>query len=327
MRLQQAGVWIGRAVASAMMLAGCGVASAQDYPTKPIRVMVGFPAGTTTDNVARMLGKVMQAQLGQTIIVEPKVGAAGLIAGLALKTATPDGYTLFFGGVAGFTPVFTKDNPIDASKEFEPISDSMAAPYLLVVSTKLGINSFEELVAFSKSKPSGTLVHAVSIANQALAMHAIAAAKGLSYRDINVRTMPETMPLMATGEVALFLNVAANLGAGLQSNTFRPILATAYKRLPTFPNVPTSGELGIPGIEQSGFVGGFWAPKGTPAAIVRRLSTAAQAAVKDPEVVQQFGRLQYEAVGSTPEGQLKSFNETMAFWTRVAKAANYQPPQ
>ena len=327
MRKQTAGAWMGRVVLSVMILVGIGVASAQEYPTKPIRVWVGFPAGTTTDTVARLLSKVMQQELGQPIVVEPKVGANGLIAGLALKTAPPDGYSLFFGGVVGFTSVFERTNPIDAGKEFEPISDAMAGPYLMAVSSKLNINSVDELVAYAKARQAGTLVHAVSIANQALVMNAVATAKGFTYTDINVRTMGQIMPLMVTGEVAMVFNLSANLAAGLQAKTFRPLFITAARRSPRFPDLPTSGEVGLPGLERSGILAGFWAPKGTPSAITRRLSTAVQAAVKDPEVVQQYNRLEYDPVISTPAEQLKIFSETLEFWSKVAKAANYQPQQ
>lgn len=319
--------WSLRGIAALLLLAAAGIAGAQDYPNKPIRVLVGFPAGTTTDTVARLLSKVMQQQLGQPIVVEPRVGANGLVAGMAVKNAPPDGYTIYFGGVVGFTSVFERNNPIDAAKEFEPVSDTMSAPYLMAVSNKFNVNTIDELVAYAKTKPPGTLVHAVSIANQALVMHAVAAAKGFTYTDVNVRAMSQVLPLMVTGEVAMAFNLSANLAPGIQSKTFRPIFVTAPKRLARFPDLPTSGEVGLPGLERVGILAGFWAPKGTPSAITRRLSSAAQAAVKDAEVIQQYNRLEYEPLVSTPEEQLKIYTETLDFWTRVAKAANYQPPQ
>jgi tripartite-type tricarboxylate transporter receptor subunit TctC len=317
---------VGLFTAASMMAAG--MAAAQGYPVKPIRVVVGFGAGTTSDVVGRILGKVMQQRLGQPVIVEPRPGAGGLIAGNLVKSAPPDGYTMYFGSVTSFTPVFTRTAPVDASKDYEPISDSLAAPYLMVVSTKLGINSFDELVAYAKARPQlGGVTHMVSIANQAIVMNAIASAKGFTYTDINVKNSAEAMPLFASGELALQFNVAGGLAAGFQNKIFRPIMVTAKSRLPLYPTVPTSGELGLPGLEQSGYIGGFWAPKGTPAPIARALSDAAQAAARDAEVVQQYARLEYEPVGSTPAEQIKTFVDTQAFWARVAAAANYQPPQ
>lgn len=303
------------------------ITAAQDYPAKPIRVIVGFGAGTGTDITARLLGKVVQQQLGQPIVVEPKPGAAGLIAGHAVKSAPPDGYTLYFGGVVSFAPVFTRTNPIDASKEYEPISDSLAAPYLMVVSNKLNVNTLDELVTYAKSKQQGTLFNMVSIDNQALVMHAVASAKGFTYTDINIKNTAEGFPLLRTGEIHLVFNVAANLNSGFEAKIFRPLFALAGSRLPRFPDVPTSAEVGLPGLEHAGYSAGFWAPKGTPTAITRRLSAAAQVALRDPDVLLQYKRLEYDPVGSTPQEQLKNFTTTLEFWTKVAKEAKYQPPQ
>lgn len=311
---------------AALMLAAAPLA-AQDYPTKPIRVIVGFGAGTTSDIVGRLLGTVMQKQLGQPIIIEPRPGAGGLIAGHLVKAAPPDGYTLYFGSVVSFTSVFTRTNPIDASKEYEPVSDSLAAPYLMVVSNKLNVATLDDLVKLAKSRQQNPLIHMVSIANQAIVMNAIGNAKGFTYTDMGAKNTAEIMPLMATGEVAMLFNVAALLNAGFESKIFRPLFVLAGNRLPRFPDVPTSAEVGLPGLERAGYLGGFWAPKGTPAAITQRLSAVTQAAVRDPDVLLQYKRMEYDPVGSTSQDQLRNFSETLAFWAKVAREANYQPPQ
>src|SRR4051812_34577815 len=108
----------------------------QTYPTKPIRVILGFPAGSTTDIAARLASAAMQKPLGQSLIVDPRPGAQGLIGAQAVVKADPDGYTLYFGTVANLTPIFTKTSPIDASKEFTPISDSINAPLVLFITSK-----------------------------------------------------------------------------------------------------------------------------------------------------------------------------------------------
>jgi len=298
---------------------------AQDYPSKPIRVIVGYPAGTTTDTAARLLTKPMQELLRQPIIVEPRPGANGGIGGNAAKTAQPDGYSIFFGSVTNLTAIFTKNNPVDASTDFTPISDSLYSPQVLLVSSKLNVKTLDELIAYAKNNPAGTLNNAVTFAAQDLIMNAVKTSKGLTYTNIPFTNFAQFLPLMAKGEIAMHVNLFGNAQAALQAQSVRPIFITAAKRMARYSDVPTAAELGVPGLERAGFAAGFWAPRGVPTAIGQRLSEAAQAATKSDEVLQQFAKLDYEPVGSTAAEQLRNFVDTMRFFSAAAKSANYQP--
>ena len=179
------------------IVAGCAfasIASAQSFPAKPIRVIIGFPPGTTTDSVARITSEPMQKMLGQPVIVEARTGAGGGIAGGVVAKADPDGYTLYFGLAATLHPVFTKNGAIDASKEFTPISDTMTAPYALFTSAKLPVTSFKELSAYAKTLPAGKLNFGKSVAQQELVMEFIKNASGITYATIPFTGSNQAVP-------------------------------------------------------------------------------------------------------------------------------------
>lgn len=299
-------------------------AGAQAYPSKPIRIVIGFAAGTTTDTVARLTAEPMSKLLGQPMIVEARAGAAGVIAGNAVAKADPDGYTLFFGLAETLHPVFVKNNAIDASKEFTPISDSMTAPYALFTSSKLPVNNFKELVAYAKANPAGKLNMGKSVAQQELIMEVIKSASGVTFTTIPFASSAQAIPLLQSGEVALFVNVFANHISHIP-HIVKPMFITAPKRSPQFPDVPTSAEMGVAGMEAASITQGYWAPHNTPKAITDKIGAAAIAAVKTPEVVAFFRKVGYEPVGSTAEEQLRNFAAGMKFWSYAAKLGNYQP--
>lgn len=296
----------------------------QTYPNKPIRVITAF-AGGTTDSAARLVSGAMQKLLGQNMVIEPRPGAQGIIGATAVLRAEPDGYTLYFGTVANLTPVFTKNNPIDASKEFAPVSDSITAPLVFFVSSKLPVNTFQELIAHAKSLPPGTLNNAISSPQQNILAEAVRSVTGITFTTIPYTTPPQYFPLLTTGEISLNVNLFANMRPLLEAGAVRPMFVTAAKRSAQYPNVPTSAEAGIPGFESAGFAGGFWAPRGTPKDVIDKVSAAAIAAMNSPEASGQFRKLGFDTVGSTPEEQLRNFEQSIKFWTQAARIANFQP--
>lgn len=300
------------------------IAAAQSFPSKPIRIIIGFPPGTTTDSVARITSEPMQKLLGQPVLVEARTGAGGGIAGNVVAKADPDGYTLYFGLAATLHPVFTKNNAIDASKEFTPISDTMTAPYALFTSAKLPVASFKELTAYAKTLSAGKLNFGKSVAQQELVMEFIKSASGISYTTIPFTGSNQAVPLLTSGEVGLFVNVFANHVSHIP-HIVRPMFITAAKRSPQYPDVPTAAEVGIAGLESAAITQGYWAPARTPKAVADKLSAAAIAAAQAPEVVAFFKKVGYEPVGSTPEEQLRNFDAGMKFWSAAARMGNYQP--
>lgn len=312
------------AAAGLALLLPAGTALAQAFPTKPIRVIIPFGAGSAVDVIPRIVLDEVSRSIGQSIVVEPRPGAGGTTGTAMVAKADPDGYTLYFGLAATLHPVFTKNNPIDASKEFTPISDSMTAPYALFTSSKLPVTSYKELVAYAKSNPPGKLNLGKSVAQQELIMEVIKSVAGITFTTIPFASSVQAIPLLQSGEVALFVNVFANHLSHIP-HIVRPMFVTAAKRSPQFPDVPTSAEVGIPGMEASAITQGYWAPGNTPKAIADKVSAAAIAAVKVPEVVAFFRKVGFEPVGSTAEEQLRNYEAGMKFWTYAARLGNYQP--
>lgn len=324
MRLPGAATLAALATTTGLLLAPQS-AVAQAYPTKPIRIVVGFPAGTTTDTGARVLGVHMNKVLGQPLIVEARPGAGGVIGANVVVKAEPDGYTYFFGSVSNLHPIFTKNNPIDAGKDFAPVSDSMYAPYVLFASAKLPATNLQELVAYAKTQPPEKFNMPVTIANQELLMQVVKSKAGITYTSIPYTSSAQFIPLLASGEIAIHVNLFGNFQAPLQAGTVRAIFVTAPKRTAQYPNVQTAAEAGIQGVEAAGFGAGFWAPRGTPRTMIDRVSAAAVAAVKQPETIEQFRKLGYDTVGNSPEEQLKSYEASMQFWRYAAQLGNFQP--
>lgn len=312
-----------RWVVGCLLLPFACAGQAQTFPVKPIRVLLGFAAGSSTDIGGRVVGTEMSKRLGQPVIVENRPGANGSIAAEAVIKSPPDGYTLNFGSVMNFHPVFAKNAAIDAAKQLSPVSNSMSGIWYLFASAKTSIRSLQDLVAVAKANP-GKLNFASTASSSDLLAAMLKADAGIAFTMISYGGSAAKVGIaLSNGEADFSFNSITTITPYLQS--VRGLMIGAPQRNPQLPDIPTGRELGFPKFENSAFNFGLWAPVGMPKDIQDKLSTTAAAAVKSPEVGEQIRKLGFIPVGSSPEDQLKTFQAEAAFWAEGAKLANFEP--
>jgi tripartite-type tricarboxylate transporter receptor subunit TctC len=313
-----------------LLVANCalalGGAHAQTFPSRPITVVVGFPAGSSTDFIIRLAADDMAKTLGQPVVINNMTGANGTIAGNYVAKAKPDGYTLYHGPASAISPLFNKNNGVDVGRSFVPVSNLAAAPYVFFTSAKLPVTTLPELVAWSKANP-GKLNLGSGAVNTAILGAVLKAKTGLIYENIFYKGSGPIVPALLNGEVGFTATISTSaVMPHVRAGTVRTLFVTSPARFPPMPDVPTAAELGLQNFD-AGTLLGLWAPQGTPREIVDKLSAAAAAAVRTPEV---RAKLRAETVGiepdgSTPDELLRLYNEEVRFWTEAARLSNYQP--
>lgn len=301
-------------------------ANGQSFPSKPVRMLVGFPPGSGADVVARVVATEMSKSLGQSVVVENRVGANSTIAAKTVVAAEPNGYTLNFGSAVNIHPVLIRTNAVDASKELSPVSNSAFFAYAFYVSAKVGATSMQELISISKSGPPGKLNFASTAAVIDLLMGLIANQTGITYTAIPYAGTAQSLPALITGEASMNISTSGTaLLSQVHAGTIRQLFYAGPNRSPLMPTTPTAREVGLPQLEGSITNLGIWAPIGVPQNLVQKLSAAAAAAVKVREVNEQLRKAAYEPVGSSPDAQLRAFETELTFWTEAAKLMRYEP--
>ena len=311
-------------------LALAAVASAQaqtipgeNYPLRPIRLIVGYSPGGGSDIVARMLSKKLAERLGQPVIVENKTGAAGMIGAEYVTRAKPDGYTLLFAssGMMTTNPVIYKKVPYSASS-FVPISTAVSFPFILLVNAQQPITTLQELLAYWKAKPeSATFSGAGGIHQLAFALFKSATGNAgdfIPYRG----TSEAIIPVMA-GNVLMTIADSGPASSALTGGRVRALAVTSPRRLAAYPNIPTFAEAGLPEMEIQSWYG-LVAPAGTPMAIVRKLQQEMHQIVKMKDFEQFASTLQMIPQDSTSEQFAKMIAADLARWRAVAKASNIE---
>ena len=305
-------------------LLASGPSLAQQYPTKPIRLVIGFPPGTIIDTVARMVGTEMEKQLGQPIVLEFKPGANGTIAAKYVVSSNPDGYTFYYGNVLLAHPLFNRNNAVDAAKELTPVSRFVTLPYFLVARSGLPVKSIQELLAYTKANP-GALTHGAPTATTDLLMQMIKDRAGIESRSIPYKASPQILTALLAGEIDTTISSVQAFLPHIQAGTIRALLVTSPRRSPVLPNVATTVDAGLPNFDMA-LNFGLWAPLQTPKEINQRLSKEASVVLKNPIIVEQILKgSAADAVGSTPEEQMRSFEAETRFWSEAIRRANFQP--
>ena len=299
-------------------------AAAQDYPTRPIRIISPNAPGSTTDVGARMIAEEMRKRLGQPVLVENRVGAGGLIGARLVTGATPDGYTLLYFSGTVVTSVFVKTDPIDTLRELVPVSALYEAPYFFFVDPRLPSRNLAELVAWSKAQP-GKANHGSQAPTGTLGMHALRAKTGLGFTTIPYKTGSEIPVAIANGDVAFSFDALPTYRAMIQAGKVKPMFVASGTRSPILPDVPTAAEMGVSDFEVT-VLQGLWAPAGTPAAVITRLEAVCREAMNLPELRERaLTSLSARTVGSTSAEFRRVFERQLNFWTNAARLANYRP--
>jgi tripartite-type tricarboxylate transporter receptor subunit TctC len=292
---------LARAFGLAMLLAAFGAQAQDNYPSKPIRLVVPYPPGGPTDLTARIVANDMSTTLGQSIVIDNRPGASGMIGAEQVAKAPPDGYTfLANASLHVINPYLYPDMRFDAIKDFVPVTQLAAVPLVLVVPANSPVQSLKDLVEYGRKNP-GKL--AFGSAGNASAQH-LAGESFKSVAHIEMQHVPykgsaPALADLAGGQIQLMFDSMPSAMALIKAGKLRPIAVTTSKRSQTLPDLPTVAELGYPGFDIATWYG-YWAPKGTPPAIVEKLAKAAAAALKKPQVIEQYANLGAEPVGSTP---------------------------
>lgn len=300
-------------------------AFADDYPNKPITVVVPFPAGGPTDAIIRNLGDRMRASLGQPLIVEYVSGASGTVGTTRVHRAPPDGYTLICGHFGTFaTNGAVYDLPYDLVTGFTPISLLPRNPYLIVGKKDLPANNLREFMAYVKANPGKVnMGHpGVGTGPHLLALQ-LAKAAGGTMNYVPYRGSGPAMVDLVAGQIDLMVDQVQTSSAHVKGGAIKAFAIAAPKRSDTVPDVPTVDEAGAPGLHMSLWYG-FWAPGGTPAPIVKKLQAAVQDALADPDVRGRLTGLGMEVPPreqQTPEALTAQQKADIATWWPVIKAA------
>jgi tripartite-type tricarboxylate transporter receptor subunit TctC len=298
-------------------------ASAQPYPAKPVRLVVGLAPGGATDIMARTLAPAFSEELGQPVVVDNRPGAAGSIGASIVAKSPPDGYTLFLAS-SSFTSnaVLQKVRSYDPIADFEPITNIASGPFLLVVRNSLPVHSVRELIAYAKANP-GKLNYASSgIGSTAhLTSELLKRAAGIEMTHIVYRGAGPALADVLGGQVDLmFASIVSSLHHA-KDGKLRALAVTSAKRSSVLPEFPTVAEAGVPGFEVVGYFG-LLAPAHTPASVVDTVLAAARRAIKRKEFMERIAADGAEPDGRSPEELRALLERDMKTMGEVVQAAN-----
>jgi tripartite-type tricarboxylate transporter receptor subunit TctC len=296
-----------------------GGATAQDYPTRPIRMIVAFSAGGTTDYVARLIADRVKGALGQAVVIENKPGANGAIGADYVAKAEPDGYTLFFStaGALSIIPNMRTDLPYDPLKSFTPILPSARNTVLFAVNSGLGIATAQEMIARAKDKPGTFTVAVTGIgAISHLAIEMLQSAAKIKLQAVPYRGAGPAISDLIGGQVNGMSAEVPVLMPQIKAGKAKILAIAAQSRSEVIPDVPTFAELGYTDVVADNW-SGVLAPAKTPPAIVAKLNAAFNAVVRDPDVHRRMAEVGVSTIGGTPEDLTALITNETARWRKV----------
>jgi tripartite-type tricarboxylate transporter receptor subunit TctC len=305
---------------SILALIFAATASAQSFPTKPIKIIVPFPAGGTVDFFARVISTKLSEALGQSVLVENRAGAGGNIPAEAVAKAAPDGYTLLMGSeiIAINTSLYSKIG-YDPVKDLAPITLVGTVPNILIVHPSLPVNSVNDLIALAKKTPGkisfastgqGTSTHLSSELFKLMA--------NVDMLHVPYKGGPPAIADLISGQVnMMFINMPTGI-THVRSGKAKIIAVSSIKRVSQLPDVPTVDQAGVKGFETSAW-SGLYAPAGTPADIINRLNAEVVKILKQPSVREQLMAQGAEPVGDTPEEFSRFTLAEISKWAKIIK--------
>jgi tripartite-type tricarboxylate transporter receptor subunit TctC len=294
-------------------------ARAQDYPSRPIRVLIAFPPGGPTDFVGRLLADKMSTLLGQRVYIENKPGANGTVGADNIAKADPDGYSLCLttAGAVTISPHVMANMPYDSLRDFAPIAEVVTNTTVLVVGPKMAIKTAKELVALAKQKPGAITFGSTGIGSTThLAQVLLADAARVQFLHVPYRGAAPMLTDLLGGQVQVVAADLTVLMAQIEAGTVVPIGAAADQRNQTIPNVPTLAEQGYPNTDASNWYA-LLAPAKTPPALIKKLNDAVNAALGDPDVRGKIVKSGAVPVGGTPEALAAFMRAEYDKWGRV----------
>lgn len=312
-----------RWLAAVAWIALAAPAAAQDsYPSKPIRIIVGYSAGGGNDIIVRVMQPELAKGLGQPVVVENRPGAQSIVAAELVAKAPADGYTLLMGpsGPMTINPATYSKLPYHPQRDFAPISMICSFPLIVVVSSSLPVKNIQNLVAYAKANP-GKSNYASSAGVFQVATELFKQKTGTSFEMIPYKGSGESIQAVIAGQVTMTIVDPAPAAGPLKAGTIRALAVTSANRHPNWPDVPTMAEAGVADMEVPVWTA-FFAPVKTPPAIVVRLQKEVARVVHLPEVRERFAAMGLVSVGSTEEELARVVARDIEKYTAVAKAAN-----
>jgi tripartite-type tricarboxylate transporter receptor subunit TctC len=314
--------------AVAILLAGAGSAQAQNWPNKPIRMVVPYTPGGYTDLMARLVSEKMATALGQTIVIENKPGANAVIGTDTVAKAAPDGYT--FGTVIAahsVNPSLNPKLPYDTMKDFTYVSLTSVAPLILIATPALPAKDMKEFIALAKAKPGQLNFASSGIGSAAhLTMEMLKSREGINLQHIPYKGTAGALQDTVGGQINVMFDVIGPLMSQVKSGNAKALAVAAKERIPAAGDTPTMAEAGV-----ADFVSGTWsgiiAPAGTPQEIVDRIAAEAKKALADPELRKKLEDQGIVAMGTTP-AEFKTFvTDEIARWKKVITDADIKLAQ
>lgn len=311
-----------RILALIVLCAAALAASAQGYPSKPIRIVVGFPPGGGNDIVARLVGMKMQEAWGQPVVIDNKPGANSIIASEFVAKSAPDGYTLLVNATGGMSvnPVLYSKLPYDPLRDFVAISMIGMFPLVLAVTPSLAVNSVQELIAYAKANPGKLNYSAGSTAFQ-VATEMFKQMTGTDIRHIPYKGSVQAINAVIAGDVQMTIVDSPPVLPHVKAKQLKGLAVTSALRVSSAPQIPTLSEAGVPGYEMNLWIGAF-APAGTPAEIASRLTAEVMRIVKLADIRAKLEAMGVEPVGNTSEQFTAVIRNEIAKFRPVVKTAN-----
>jgi tripartite-type tricarboxylate transporter receptor subunit TctC len=295
---------------------------AGDFPSQPLRLIIGFPPGSAADITARLVGTAMSDTLGQQVVVESRPGAGSSIAAEFVVRAPADGYTLFIGTSSNVTNAAINPNlRFDFAKDFAAVTPLTGLPLILAVHPSLGVSSVEELIALARSKP-GELTYASvgpgTVPHLSTELFSVRA--NIKLVHVPYQGSPPAVTDLLAGRVSMMLGVASTIMPHVEAGRLKALASSSAKRPHIAPNLPTMAEAGLPDFE-AGVWFGLVAPAGTPRAVIGKLSAAANGALESDGVVAKLRAQGFEPLGGPPEEFARFIAHETVKWGAAAEAA------
>jgi len=319
-----------KAMAAALVLTSAGIASADTYPSRPIRLVSGFAVGGVTDGIARILANALQVKYGQSVIVENKPGASGLISTTEVSRAAPDGYTLLVGGFGAqlIPPLVMAKYPIDVTKELTPLFGVADFMNVVTVNSKLPIDSLKGLVDYAKANPGKLTFGSAGVG----ASNYLSAVLFMQQTGIDMVHVPSkggfgpTTDLLSGSIDVVFENIPIMMGQA-RSPAMRMLAVTGKTRSDLFPELPTAIEAGFPNYSVASWISVF-GPPGMPEPLVKRISDMIAEALSAPEEQERMKKIGFQPMGLRHDAFAKFFLEERAQWKEVVDKAGIKlsPP-
>jgi tripartite-type tricarboxylate transporter receptor subunit TctC len=312
--------------AALTMTAVPSIGYAQTYPTRPIKIIVPAPPGGAIDLIARVVGDKIAASMGQPVIVDNKPGASNNLGTDVLAKAVPDGYTIgIVGGSHNINKFLFKQLGWDPEKSFEPIVYTHVVPLVFAIAPQIPAKTLPEFIAWMKANPDNAKIATSGRGSaQEMAAEMFKMATKVDMLFVPYKGSSAAHPDLLAGRTALYIDTISAIQSQVKAGNVRAVAVSTVQRTPAMPQVPTADEQGLKGYDAN-TNGGFLAPAGTPKAIIQKLNTEINAALKLPDVKAKLEAAGIDIQGGTPQEYATLIKSDLAKWSKVIKEAGITP--